>query len=352
MIDPSLPVRFLRALELRSQVSDYLMKRRNVVACGVGYKILGDEQTTEPSIMVSVTKKEPAEALDPDDLVPAMVEDVPTDVVETGQIVAQAIDREGRVRPVRPGISIGHQDSTAGTLGAFVRRGDEVFILSNNHVLAMLNQAEIGDAILQPGPGDGGGLLDQIGKLAEYVPIRYTDEEPDPTDSEPVGEPKGCSAPLARAMSAIRGLTSTATALPVPLSAPVNYIDAAISTLADTVAFDPRIVDVGGLPLGIASPALGMRVIKSGRTTGLTQGTVMQVEVTVDVTYEDRVARYLNQIMCSPMSDRGDSGSLVLDFERNAVGLLFSGSDLVTVVNPIQAVLKAFKVDLLTETNS
>jgi hypothetical protein len=352
MIDPSLPVRFLRALELRSQVSDYLMKRRNVVACGVGYKILGDEPTTEPSIMVSVTRKEPAEALDPDDLVPPMVEDVPTDVVETGPIVAQSVDREGRVRPVRPGVSIGHQDGTAGTLGAFVRRGDEVFILSNNHVMAMLNQAEIGDAILQPGPGDGGGLLDQIGKLAEYVPVRYVDEEPDPSDGEPVGEPKGCSAPIAHAMSAIRGLTSTATARPVPLSVPVNYIDAAISTLADTVAFDPRIVDVGGLPLGIASPALGMRVIKSGRTTGLTQGTVMQVEVTVDVTYEDRVARYLNQIMCSPMSDRGDSGSLVLDFERNAVGLLFSGSELVTVVNPIQAVLKAFKVDLLTETNS
>lgn len=345
MVDPSLPVRFLRALELRSLIADDLMQRRNVVACGVGYKILGGEQTSEPSIMVSVTQKQPPEALDPADLVPSMIEDVPTDVVETGEIVAQAIDREGRVRPVRPGVSIGHQDSTAGTLGAFVRREEQVFALSNNHVLAMLNQAEVGDAILQPGPADGGGLLDQIGQLAEFVPIRFLGEESEPTDDEP----SGCSAAVAQALNAIRGLTSATTASPVPLGSPVNYVDAAISTLADTVAYDPRIVDVGGLPLGVSVPTLGMRVIKSGRTTGLTQGTVMQLEVTVDVTYEEHTARFLNQIMCSPMSERGDSGSLVLDFERSAIGLLFSGSDYVTVVNPIQAVLKAFKVDLLTE---
>lgn len=325
-----------------------LMPRRNVVACGVGYKRVGEQSTGMPSIMVSVTEKKPAADLDPEDLVPPALDSIPTDVIETGPIRSLAVDRRARLRPVRPGISIGHQDGTAGTLGALVQRNGEIFMLSNNHVLALLNQANLDDAILQPGPGDGGSLLDQVGYLTEFVPLHFlgeaSDDEPSPD------EPQGCSAFLARGLAAIQGLSNARTAQPIAAASPAhNTVDAALAKPLDSIELDSSIVDVGGPPLGIVEPELGARVIKSGRSTGLTQGTIMQFDVTVDVSYGDRVARFTNQIMTTPLSQRGDSGSLVLDYERNAVGLLFSGSDLVTVVNPIQSVLEAFRVELVTE---
>ena len=69
-------------------------------------------------------------------------------------------------RPLRIGASIGHFKITAGTLGGFVRSRDDstMLILSNNHVLANENKAKKGDAIIQPGPFDGG--QDPRGKSA------------------------------------------------------------------------------------------------------------------------------------------------------------------------------------------
>jgi len=48
-------------------------------------------------------------------------------------------------------------------------------------------------------------------------------------------------------------------------------------------------------------------------------------------------------------SDGGDSGSLILDMERRAVGLLFAGADdaNVTWANPIRRVLRALRVRLV-----
>jgi hypothetical protein len=52
-------------------------------------------------------------------------------------------------------------------------------------------------------------------------------------------------------------------------------------------------------------------------------------------------------------SDSGDSGSLIVDDQLRAVGLLFAGGDVggsngkgLTYANPIDAVLDALKVDL------
>ena len=95
-----------------------------------------------------------------------------------------------------------------------------------------------------------------------------------------------------------------------------------------------------------------MKVLKYGRTTGLTKGRVYAINVTIDVTYDTDVARFENQIMITPgtFSAGGDSGSLiVVDSKRSAdhhkaVGLLFAGSSLYTIANPIGPVLSAFGV--------
>ena len=46
-------------------------------------------------------------------------------------------------------------------------------------------------------------------------------------------------------------------------------------------------------------------------------------------------------------SKAGDSGSLVLDEENRAVGLLFAGSEEFTVINPIKTVLDKLGFDLV-----
>lgn len=81
----------------------------------------------------------------------------------------------GRHRPVPAGVSIGHRDVTAGTASFLATDGSTVYQLSNNHVLAMLDQAEVGDPVVQPGPHDGGTVEeDQVGELAGFVPITET----------------------------------------------------------------------------------------------------------------------------------------------------------------------------------
>ncbi|MBF4510600.1 MAG: hypothetical protein ISP10_09020, partial [Aeromicrobium sp.] len=150
---------------------EVLHARANVVATGIGYRWTGGEMTEDIAIVCSVTQKLPLSALGARDVVPREIDGVPTDVVATGPIRALGIHVE-RMRPAPGGVSVGHHRITAGTLGCVVRRGDERLILSNNHVLADSNDAGLGDAILQPGPIDGGSdPADRIATLDRFVPI-------------------------------------------------------------------------------------------------------------------------------------------------------------------------------------
>ncbi len=88
-----------------------------------------------------------------------------------------------------------------------------------------------------------------------------------------------------------------------------------------------------------------MNVRKSGRTTSLTSGRILVLNVTVDVDYGNGSARFEDQIVTSPMSQPGDSGSVLVAGEAlKAVGLLFAGSDQVTLHNPIEHVQEALGV--------
>ena len=87
-------------------------------------------------------------------------------------ITALAAGETRRVRPLRPGVSIAHVDVTAGTLGAFVVVDGRTHVLSNYHVLVGSPAASVGDALLQPGPADGGRMpQDRVGALAAFVAL-------------------------------------------------------------------------------------------------------------------------------------------------------------------------------------
>ncbi len=319
------------------RVRDDFLSRANVVGTGIGYKVTGGDPTTTLSIVCSVVEKVAASHLKPTDLVPPIVNGIPTDVVATGRFRALQ-DRTGRHRPAPGGVSIGHQDITAGTLGCLVRRNGEPVVLSNNHVLANSNEAVIGDSILQPGPIDGGTRPDDdIASLLEFVPISF------------VGAPSDCPVATAAAgvLNAFAALLRRDTRLrPVTSLVTENLVDAAVARPGNPADVSPEILEIGQIQ-GSASGELGMPVRKSGRTTGLTTGVIQQVDVSANVQYgAGRVALFTDQLLAGAMSQGGDSGSAVLDDHGNLVGLLFAGSESTTLFNRIENVFAALGLEV------
>ncbi|MEJ2704069.1 MAG: hypothetical protein P8Z79_16665 [Sedimentisphaerales bacterium] len=314
-----------------------LLKRSNVIGTGVGYKTTGGQKTTTVSIVCSVAEKVAASRLSSRDVVPAMLEDIPTDVVQTGPIRALQSTTD-RLRPAPGGVSIGHRDITAGTLGCLVQKDGQKFILSNNHVLANSNQAEIGDPILQPGPYDGGTYpADHIAALADFVPINI------------IGLPTDCSIATgtARLLNALARLLGSRVRMQATnQQALENLVDAAIAHPLNPEDVTEEILQIGTIQ-GTATGELGMAIKKSGRTTGLTTGTIEQVDVSVNVQYgPGQIAMFTDQLMAGAMSQGGDSGSAVLDDSNRIIGLLFAGSDTTTVVNRIENVFSALGVSV------
>jgi len=332
----------LTVQEVKRAYEAQLMSLGNVVATGIGYKIAGDTPTDEVSIVVSVSKKLPVAQLTESAMVPKSLDGLKTDVIETGPIVAFQ-DPKQRLRPARAGCSIGHHLITAGTLGCLVKSGDQVYILSNNHVLANSNAAQNGDPIWQPGKYDGGTSADQIATLERFISLGFPgDPQPTPT---PTPQPSGCS-PLASIMKALQ---------PQPAATPViqinepgnNTVDCALAKPLSPDLVSPDILNIG-VPIGVGTATLGTALQKMGRTTGYTTGQISQLDVTVSVDYGGKIATFRNQLLAGAMSQGGDSGSAVLDMNRRVVGLLFAGSATTTILNPIQLVLDALQVQLVT----
>jgi hypothetical protein len=314
-----------------------LHARANVVATGIGYKLTGGEKTSTLSIICSVAQKLPVAQLQSKDLVPKTLDGVPIDVIQTGPIRALQSHTD-RIRPAPGGVSIGHRDITAGTFGCVVKRNNQAFILSNNHVLANTNAAELGDPILQPGVYDGGRYPpDHIANLEQFVPIYF------PGDSSDCSTAQGISGIL----NAIAQTLGSDTRLhAVKEQVPENLVDAAIAKPLNPDDIREEILEIGTVK-GIVQGQLGMAVTKSGRTTGLTSGKIEQVDVSANVQYgQNQTAYFIDQLMAGAMSQGGDSGSAILDDNNNLVGLLFAGSENSTIINRIENVFSALKVSL------
>ena len=257
--------------------------------------------------------------------IPQELDGVPVQVVVTGKFYALSkpdappgqAQKEDRIdptawfeRPVPIGVSTGHPDITAGTIGCRVTDGFDVYALSNNHVYADEGDADIGDNVLQPGPADGGeeGTEpyidgDEIGTLYDFVPIDF-------------------------------GGT--------------NYIDAAIALTTTDDVNNATPSDGYGMPSSTIVPdSLNLEVQKYGRTTGLTKGAITEVNFIGNVGYSSGTALFADQIVImatkGQFSRGGDSGSLIVTQNgNNPVGLLFAGGGRRTIACPIGPVLDAF----------
>jgi len=322
-----------------------LANKPNVVATGIGYKIVNGKPTKELAIIVSVASKQSKKALSAKELVPQTVGGIQTDVYPTGIIYAFQ-DPTGKFRPAPGGVSIGHINITAGTLGCLVQKEGKIYILSNNHVLANSNDGNIGDPILQPGPADGGSYPeDLIAKLSDFIPIHWDNEGNGGTSPCKVA---GATASVLNAIAALLGSKTRLQPQKVARAAAQdNLVDCALAEPLDENDVKNEILHIGTIS-GVAEGTLGLNIQKSGRTTGYTTGSIQQIDVTVQVSYgSNKTATFVDQLMAGNMSAGGDSGSAILNKDKEIVGLLFAGSSNSTIINRIQNVFEALKVDII-----
>jgi len=257
--------------------------------------------------------------------IPASLEGVSTRRIVTGEPMLfpkpsgkgkDKINLKKRVdRPVPIGVSIGnYNECAAGTYGCAVVKGGNRYILSNNHVLARQNAAEIGEIIGQPGlydnkPRCSGQLADSIGRLSEFVEVVL-----------------GSSA---------NNLVDAAIALSSP-----DFIDSATHS------------SFYGLPKSTPVEAtVDMPIMKVGRN-GKSDGVIIGINSTVTLIYAGVPTRFVDQILTSRrFSKSGDSGSLIVtDPDAYPVALLFAGTkDGYTWGNKINHVLSALNVSICGE---
>ncbi len=317
-----------------------LLALENVVGVGYGYKTVGGESTGEPAITVMVKKKLRVKSLTSGQVVPKRLNRVATDVIETGEF--KLLYRTERMRPAKPGVSIGHYRVTAGTFGALVRdaRTGEVLILSNNHVLANItdgtdHRVRIGDSIWQPGKYDGGSEEDSIARLTRFVPLYR------PLSRNTCG--------IARKVegfvnSLLRLLTGGYEVRFLKLDARVNLVDAAVARPIKDEWVSPEILGIGEVK-GTVEPELGMAVKKSGRTSGITTGEIIVLDAAIKVMMGDiGSAMFHEQVVTTPMAEPGDSGSLIVTENNQAVALLAAGSEQASLGGTIQNVTRLLNI--------
>lgn len=298
-----------------------LCKKQNVVGVGVGSKVVDGKFTDEPAILVFVSEKKHEDDLKKRDIIESSIDGIQTDVVgKVGSIQVCVKKRKKKknpdltikalsvianpiVRPVKAGVSISNLCISAGTLGGFFLDKDgDVVLLSNHHVIAgerMKSQygwsPEKGNVTIQPGTFDGGNLNHVIAHLKNWAPLKN------------------------------RG----------------NYEDSAISKIDDLNSIVNEINGLGKV-VDFKDGSVGMAVQKVGRTTAHTTGKIISVHTTVCVEYGNITRCFKDCIVTTSMSEGGDSGSLLLDMDMNAVGLLFAGSESVTIYNPISYPVKTY----------
>jgi hypothetical protein len=235
-------------------------------------------------------------------------------------------------RPIKMGVSIGNTPSSpyiyAGTAGMLVHpfgNSGLKLILSNNHVLGAVGPD------LCPNTSDG------------FPPPMTWTIQPGSLDLgfDPGNDP-----------NYLAGVTLRFVPLDFSVGAQ-NRVDAAVA-LTSTDLASAEILGLGQPNAALGIPTIGMAVTKSGRTTGVTTGTVLAVNSTVNVSYGScGTARFVGQVITSAgLGDSGDSGSVVLEQGTNTpVGLYFAGSALSGVMNPILNVYLALGVFVDTDEN-
>ena len=227
-----------------------LMDDPNITSVGVGYKQVGGHPTEVLAIQFTVASKILPQGLTiaPTRPIPPTIKiggvDVPTDVIERTYAPAYEIrppkpkdSVRRRAQTLQPGMSVGGAETGGGSIGCFVkdRQANRMVLLSNWHVLHG-PKGSLGNDVAQPGKHDDDRVSkNRIGELLR-------------SHLGPAGD---C------AIASVGGRTIS--------NKPVNIDHVVINA--------------------IGKPALKDRVVKSGRTTGVTYGRVSRIAVNTRMNY-------------------------------------------------------------------
>ena len=291
---------------LRAQAQRWL-DWPNVTSVGVGPRLVNGQPTGELSIQVSVAEKIPdkkeigrrGSMVLPRTLRAPDGRVAPVDVVERSfrlsyelvsglspfrsgeEMLPPRVRRRRRLTRLLPGVSISHPTVPAGTLGAIVydQKLGWPCVLSNAHVLVGAN-GKPGDVTLQPGSSDSADLArNELGRLL-------------------------------RSHVGLAG-------------------DCAIASIENRL-FDETIFELGVAPRRVAKVAVGDKVAKSGRTTGVTFGVVKRAGLVIRYDYGGATGKQDIggfEIQADPahpssdgrLCDGGDSGAVWMIVENGQV---------------------------------
>jgi hypothetical protein len=259
------PAEMEALLDVLKRNKKQLMAKKGVNKVDVGYRWSQGKLTGEVALRVHVSAKKPLAELSENEIIPREIEGFPVDVIQSN---LELHARTTRYNPLVGGCETGNLYlDGVGTLGAIVfdAATGERLALSNHHVyVASRPQEAVGEAVTQPGTRR---TQDVIGTVARSH----------------------------------RGL------------------DCAVARLQSSRSPSTSIVDYPGGIKGVVQAAIGMRVTKSGRSTGTTHGMIEGVSAD-EFTVIPVPGRWME------LSSGGDSGSVWLETSSHAaVGLHFAG---------------------------
>ncbi|HYH04267.1 MAG TPA: hypothetical protein VEC37_14340 [Bacillota bacterium] len=258
-------------LELLANHKAQFLNFQGVHYLDIGFKYVNRTPTAQLAIRIHVHEKKARHRLDASQILPNRLLHLPTDVIQSNlRLDAEPNSRDSRFNPLVGGIAIRNiRHNVLGTLGAIVldRKTQTWVGISNHHVLVG-EDGERGDPVTQP-------ASTSINDIVGFV-TRWNQE-----------------------------------------------LDCALCSLNNSRLISPRILEIPTVPTGVKEPLLGMRVIKSGRTTGKTYGIIE------GVSEQEFTIIPIGSEFNPPdkeISAPGDSGSIWLDIsDHYAVGLHYAG---------------------------
>src|SRR6266699_5468026 len=302
---------------VQGEVTPALMQQPEILGTAVGVNTAG-----VPVLTVYVDR-DAASVADVIRNLPRAFRGVAVQVHLTDQFHAMSVSHTAKqTPPIQLGTSGGWSKDLAngyccgGTLGSLVKIGSTQYIRSNYHVFESdivsggnNTTAQTGDPIIQP------GLID---------------------------------------VSCDKNLAQTVGTLVKKSSLPGSNVDCAIAAVVPgMVRTDGAILEIGTISNTTVSAFINQKVKNSGRTTGLTHSSVSGLNATIIVDYDNECAggfaftkTFTGQIVVANPGNHflnsGDSGSLMVEdvaTTPHAVGLLFAGTSMDAIANPIGQVL-------------
>jgi len=271
------------ALAVQRKIKDQYLQFSGLHGISLG-KREGQEEWT---IYFHVIKKLPLEQVAEKERIPKIIDGVPTKVIEHEPMKPLVDDK--KYRPVQGGCQI-ETKAGLGTLGCFLKRSDDnskTYFLTNQHVLSS-------------------GIASQAtkrrgGEIGEHLESKLT-----------------------------------------------KQVDGAIGVLEEGITVDPNIIVIGEIKGTYTVTEKDIdkkpyKVLKYGRTTSCTWGQLTNIHYAGRRTdgwlFEDQ---YFITAGSSPFSDKGDSGSVVLNEDRKVIALLWGDGIGHSTASPIQMVLDTF----------